>query len=91
MALRSFVAGDGTAWNVWNVVPTLAHNDRKLALSVGMAEGWLCFEGNGVKRRIVPTPQGWEEWSDQELEAALARAREVRPSALWERAGGEPR
>ena len=91
MALRSFVARDGTAWNVWNVVPTLAHNDRKLALSVGMAEGWLCFEANGIKRRIVPVPQGWEEWSDQELEAALAEAREVRPSSLWERAGGGQR
>ena len=77
MALRVFTAGDGTVWNVWNVVPTLARNDRKLAVGAGMTEGWLCFESGGVKRRVVPVPEGWEDWKDEELESALADAREV--------------
>lgn len=77
MALRTFVSHDGTEWNVWNVVPTLVHNDRKVSLSTGMTQGWLCFESRGVKRRIVPIPAGWEEWSDAELDTALARSQAV--------------
>lgn len=77
MALRIFTAGDGTVWNVWNVVPTLARNDQKLTLGVGMTEGWLCFESGGVKKRVVPVPEGWEEWPDEELQTALASARDV--------------
>jgi len=77
MALRSFVSHDGTLWNVWNVVPTLVHNERKVSLSTGMTSGWLCFESGGVKRRIVPVPSGWEEWSEAELDSALATAQSV--------------
>jgi len=77
MALRTFKSHDGTEWNVWNVVPTLMHNDRKVALSIGMTHGWLCFESHGVKRRIVPVPEGWEEWSDAELDTALASSQLV--------------
>jgi hypothetical protein len=77
MALRTFVSHDGSLWNVWNVVPTLVHNDRKVALSIGMTSGWLCFECAGIKRRIVPVPTGWEEWSEDELDTALATAQSV--------------
>lgn len=77
MALRSFQSHDGTLWNVWDVVPTLVHNERKVSLSTGMTSGWLCFESGGVKRRIVPAPAGWEEWSDEELDSALATANVV--------------
>ncbi len=74
MALRSFTTRDGVTWNVWNVVPTLAHNTRKLTLGTGMSDGWLCFEGGGIKRRIIPIPTDWESWSDDQLEDALDEA-----------------
>ncbi|HSU13787.1 hypothetical protein [Longimicrobium sp.] len=74
MALRSFTTRDGATWNVWNVVPTLGHKDRRVSLSVGMTDGWLCFECAGIKRRIVPTPSDWEGWSDEQLETALTEA-----------------
>jgi hypothetical protein len=77
MALRTFVSHDGSSWNVWNVVPTLAHHERRISLSSAMTQGWLCFESAGVKRRIVPAPDGWEEWSDGELDEALGRAERV--------------
>jgi hypothetical protein len=77
MALRTFVSHDGTHWNVWNVVPTLVHNERKVSLSTGMTSGWLCFESQGIKRRIVPVPSGWEDWSDAELDSVLATAQAV--------------
>lgn len=61
------------------MVPTLARDDRKLFLGMEMTEGWLCFEAStgGIKRRIVPVPDGWEVWSDGELESALGRASDV--------------
>jgi hypothetical protein len=74
MALRTFTTRDGVTWNVWNVVPTLAHNTRKLTLGTGMSDGWLCFEGGGIKRRIIPIPNDWESWSDDQLESALDEA-----------------
>src|SRR3954467_13655519 len=79
MALRTFVNQDGTLWNVWNVVPTLVHNDRKVALSIGMTSGWLCFECGGSKRRIVPVPTGWEEWWKDERHPARGPAQWVEP------------
>jgi hypothetical protein len=79
MALRTFTTRDGVTWNVWNVVPTLSHNARKLRLSNVMTEGWLCFEGGGSKRRIVPVPADWENWTDEQLEAALQEAPPVQP------------
>ena len=77
MALRSFTTREGSTWNVWNVVPTLAHKDRRVSLGVGMTDGWLCFECNGIKRRIVPAPADWEAWSDEQLETALTTAAPV--------------
>jgi len=77
MPLRTFTAGDGTTWNAWNVVPTLARHGSRLAVGLDMTGGWLCFECRGVKRRIVPCPTGWDEWSDAELQAALDAARPV--------------
>jgi hypothetical protein len=77
MALRTFTARDGSVWNVWNVVPTLARNEQKLALGIGMAGGWLCFESGEAKRRLIPVPAGWEAWSDDELDGALGGAEPV--------------
>jgi hypothetical protein len=91
MALRNFTSRDGASWNVWNVIPTLTHHQRKVSLSSAMTEGWLCFESEGVKRRIVPAPAGWEEWSDEEMESALARAQQVErrePSGPRAESGG---
>jgi hypothetical protein len=93
MPLRTFTAVDGSIWNVWNVVPTLARDDRKLFLGMEMTEGWLCFESSssGTKRRIVPVPAGWETWSDGDLEIALGRASDVhRGPRVREDSGAAP-
>lgn len=79
MALRSFTAPDGTVWNVWNVVPTLGRTDHRLAFAAGMAEGWLCFESSAGKRRLVPVPDGWDAWSDDQLRSSLQAAEPVPP------------
>lgn len=79
MALRTFTSRDGVLWNVWNVVPTLSTNTRRLTLGTGMADGWLCFEGGGAKRRLIPVPAGWEAWTEDQLQAALDGADAVQP------------
>ncbi|HEX8432950.1 MAG TPA: hypothetical protein VF625_16810 [Longimicrobium sp.] len=55
------------------------------ALTPGLERGWLVFESETAKRRLVPPPTEWEELSDTAL------------AILWERAevvakfpGGDP-
>jgi hypothetical protein len=43
-----------------------------------MTGGWLCFESDGDKRRLVGPPAGWEHLHDTELVEMLGRATEVR-------------
>jgi hypothetical protein len=43
-----------------------------------MEDGWLCFESSTEKRRLHPIPRGWEERSDEELEALCGAAEPVR-------------
>lgn len=69
MAHRNFVAPDGRRWDAWDVpgrdpatVPGLSD-----ALKPAVRDGWLCFESDGDKRRLIPAPARWEERSDQEL------------------------
>ena len=76
MALRT-LTHDGTEWTVWNVVPSLDSRLR-IPLSDRTGAGWLCFQSGDEKRRIVPAPDGWEEWSDAELVERLHTAAVVR-------------
>ncbi len=46
----------------------------RIRIAEGLSRGWLAFETDGDKRRFAPIPAGWEELSDQELEALCARA-----------------
>ena len=100
MTLRTFTGTDGTVWNVWNVVPTVARESNTLTLASGMAEGWLCFESAAAKRRLAPIPPGWDEWSDEELERCMMEVPVVQrrprptppdePAAPMEAAAPEP-
>lgn len=47
---------------------------RRRAVPERLLYGWLCFESNAEKRRLVPPPQAWAEATDQELEALCRRA-----------------
>ena len=39
--------------------------------------GWLCFEGNGERRRLAPVPSGWAAWDDARLEETCRLAARV--------------
>jgi hypothetical protein len=65
MPIRS-ITRQGVEWTVWNVVPSLDSRVH-VPFQEGNANGWLCLQSASEKRRIVPAPQGWEDWSDEEL------------------------
>ena len=76
-------------WNVWDVRPSVAQKAKTtLAVAAGLAAGWLVFERMGEKRRVAPIPEGWEDWSDEELRACLERAELVRRKPIGEVAEG---
>jgi hypothetical protein len=79
VGLREVRDAAGVTWNVFDVFPI----ERQLApgrpaparLSPEMSSGWLAFQSeSGERRRLVPTPVGWERLSDAELLALLAGA-----------------
>jgi hypothetical protein len=41
----------------------------------GLEGGWLVFASGGVKRRLAPTPAGWETCPESALARLLERAR----------------
>ena len=69
MAYREFTDDGGTSWRAWDTYPGSAANVRP-----GFEGGWLGFECEAERRRLAPVPDGWEEASDDELRALLARA-----------------
>ncbi len=44
----------------------------------GMSRGWLLFESDTEKRRLVPIPEGWVDLPVEALEALCGRATPVR-------------
>lgn len=47
---------------------------RRRELPRQLLEGWLCFESEVEKRRLVPPPPAWDRASESELEALCAAA-----------------
>jgi hypothetical protein len=76
LALRTITVGAAT-WNVWDTVP--ASDGRVRMAGTRMALGWLTFECGDEKRRLVPIPDGWHNWPEENLADALGKALPVRP------------
>ena len=51
--------------------------DRWSHLPAEFANGWLCFESDFSKRRLIPVPPRWHEFSDAELARLLVQAHPV--------------
>ena len=62
MAIREFTDALGTRWLVWATVPAPG------GVLGTMREGWLTFESNYARRRLIPIPRDWEEVSLERLE-----------------------
>jgi hypothetical protein len=50
---------------------------RTVEVASEYSQGWLCFEGDGEKRRLAPVPEGWEEAGPDRMMAWLQTARLV--------------
>lgn len=50
---------------------------RTMEVASEYSSGWLCFEGDGEKRRLAPVPDGWYEAGPDRLTAWLQSAKRV--------------
>ena len=57
---------------MWATTP-----DWRTGVSAELHEGWLTFEGDGLRRRLAPIPDDWEDASPMTLQSYLARAQAV--------------
>lgn len=69
--MRTFKDGEGRIWRVWHVVP---QSDVLRSSSPELAGGWLCFEYDGDKRRLVNPPEAWQDGSDEDLQRLFDQA-----------------
>jgi len=52
MSQREFTDSKGTHWLVWSTTPTPG-----AVLASDMQKGWLTFESDTERRRLVPVPR----------------------------------
>ena len=50
---------------------------RSVTVASEYNNGWLCFESEGEKRRLVPVPEGWTEAGPDRLSTLLQAAKRV--------------
>lgn len=74
MALRTFIAPDGTTWTVW-----LAQSAGAVGLP-GAPTEWLAFQNaDGTeRRRLIEIPDGWDTLPDNRLDLLRRMAEPVR-------------
>lgn len=61
---------------------------RQATLLRSLEGGWLTFESEAEKRRLVPIPAGWEQLPDPELERLRVLARPV-PKTIFQQPAHE--
>jgi len=80
MALRELHDESGTLWTIYDVHPG---SQRHGAVQVReeLASGWLCFQSEATKRRLVGIPDRWEQLDDDALMSLMTAAALVSASA----------
>ena len=76
MAIKEFTDALGTRWVVWATIPAPG------GVLGTMREGWLTFESNYARRRLIPIPRDWEEASNERLELMSRAAIPVQRSSF---------
>jgi hypothetical protein len=80
----TFVDAQGVEWEVreisdpsFLVIPShhLRHPE--------FVAGWLLFSSASERRRLAPYPAGWQELSQQDLDACCRQARPVSQPERW--------
>lgn len=70
MAYREFNDEAGRSWRVWDTYP-----QKPQIVAPGFENGWLSFETDGEKFRLVPIPPDWERGTEAGLRTLLHAAR----------------
>ena len=72
MAQREFTDSNGTRWLVWSTTPM-----QGAVLGADMQKGWLTFESDLERRRLVPIPRDWDNAAADRLELYCRAAQPV--------------
>jgi hypothetical protein len=75
MAFREITDQDGRTWSVWDTNPH-EFGGRSI-IAADYVSGWLTFECADEKRRLAPTPAGWEALDAPALLRLLEKAEPV--------------
>lgn len=73
MALRELRDESGIIWTIYDVHPSTARHSS-LQLREELASGWLCFQSDAAKRRLVGIPDQWEQMDDNALKSLMTAA-----------------
>ena len=72
MPLREFTDDAGRHWKVWDTHPET--RPEAGAVLGAYQDGWLTFEHEALRRRLVPIPDGWDTLSDEALARLIIEA-----------------
>lgn len=81
MPMKYFRDASGTNWTVFEVRRLGARSNWPL-LPHGYNDGWLCFESNNAKKRLIRYPEHWKEFTGAELEKLLDQAQSAPRSTI---------
>jgi len=73
MALRELRDESGVLWTVYDVHPSTVRHGS-LQIREELASGWLCFQSDAAKRRLVGIPEQWEQLEDGALMSLMTAA-----------------
>lgn len=51
----------------------------RIGLTSNLVNGWLAFESDGMRRRLVPIPDGWEALDEEQLRTLWRKAEQLSP------------
>lgn len=80
MALRELRDASGVLWTIYDVHPSMVRHGT-LQVRDELASGWLCFQSDAAKRRLVGIPDNWEQMDDGALMSLMTAAALVTANA----------
>ena len=73
MALREVQDDSGVRWTIYDVHPNTQRHGT-VQIREELALGWLCFQSDAAKRRLVGIPDHWEQMDDDALRSLMTAA-----------------
>jgi hypothetical protein len=81
MALREVQDERGVLWTIYDVHPGTQRHGGTFQVREELASGWLCFQSDAAKRRLVGIPDQWEQLDDGALMSLMTAAALVSASS----------